>query len=278
MRIDAHHHFWRLARGDYPWLTAEAFPTLCRDFTPADLAPLIQAAGIDRTILVQAAESLDETRFLLAIADETPFVAGVVGWADFAASTGPADIDRLAEHCKLVSLRPMLQEMTETDWILRPEREAAFVALQRAGLAFDLLIKPPHLPHIPALADRYPTLHMVIDHAAKPYIAAGEVEPWATRMRDIARRENVWCKLSGLATEAGEAWDAGKLKPYVEVLLEAFGPARLMWGSDWPVLLTAASYAEWLAAARQLTGALSETERALIFGGAAASFYGLDDV
>lgn len=275
--IDAHQHFWSIGRGDYGWLSAEDFPTLYRDFGPDELAPLIREVGIRRTVVVQAAETVAETRFLLGLARETPFIAGVVGWVDFAAAGAADDIADLAEDKALVSLRPMLQDMEEKDWILRDELEPAFAALAAAGLAFEALIKPPNLPHMPALIRRYPDQRMVIDHCAKPYIAAREMHPWAEQMREIARHPNLFCKLSGLATEAGEGWDAERLEPYVHVVLEAFGPARVMWGSDWPVLTLAGSYGQWFDAAQALTAALSPAEREQIFGLTAARFYGLTD-
>jgi L-fuconolactonase len=275
--IDAHQHFWTLSRGDYGWITPEDVPALCRDFGPKDLCLLIQDAGISHTVLVQCAETLAETRFLLDIARETDFVAGVVGWVDFASPSAADDIADLAQDDNLVSMRPMLQDMDDKAWILRPELEPAFKALAAAHLAFDILIKPPHLPHMPAFLRKYPDLPMVIDHFAKPYIAAGEMEPWASQIRELARHPRLFCKLSGLATEAGDGWDAARLKPYVDVVLEAFGPSRLMWGSDWPVLTLAGSYPQWFAAAQALTSHLTAAERGEIFGGTAARFYGLQD-
>jgi L-fuconolactonase len=275
--IDAHQHFWTLARGDYGWITPEDVPSLCRDFGPADLAPLIGAAGVRKTVLVQCAETIAETRFLLDIARETDFVAGVVGWVDFGSPTAPDDIAALAEDDHLVSMRPMLQDMDDKTWILCASLEPAFRALARANLAFDILIKPPHLPHMPAFLRKYPDQPMVIDHFAKPYIAAGEIEPWARQIRELARHERLFCKLSGLATEAGEGWNAARLKPYVDVVIEAFGPSRVMWGSDWPVLTLAGSYGEWFDAARALIAHLTPDERDQIFGGTAARFYGLTD-
>lgn len=277
MRIDAHQHFWRLSRGDYAWLTAEAFPPLYRDYEPADLAPLIARAGVERTVLVQGAETEDETRFLISLADQTAFVAGVVGWSDFTDPRAADNIATLATHPKLRSLRPMLQDMEDKAWILRPQLKPAFDALAANNLVFDALIKPPHLPHMPALLALYPDLPIVIDHGAKPYIAAAETQPWTSQIRELARHPNLYCKLSGLVTEAGESWDVGTLKPYVDVLIEAFGPTRLMWGSDWPVLTLAGDYAGWFAAAQALTAHLSVDDREQIFGGAAARFYGLAD-
>jgi len=275
LRIDAHQHFWRVARGDYGWLTPKDTPGLYRDYGPADLAPLLAAGRIDRTILVQAAETIAETRHLLDIAAITPFVAGVVGWVDFEARDAAAQILALAEDRKLKGLRPMQQDMEDKTWMLRPSLAPALAALQHAGLAFDALIKPPHLPHLPAFVARYPDLRIVIDHAAKPYIAHGEIEPWLQRMRAVAAHPNVFCKFSGLATEAGDWWSAAKLKPYADALFDCFTPGRLMWGSDWPVLTLASDYASWLNAAEHLTSGLSLDECAAIFGGTAAAFYGL---
>ncbi|MCC6917895.1 MAG: amidohydrolase family protein [Alphaproteobacteria bacterium] len=276
MRIDAHHHFWRPARGDYGWLTAEAVPSLYRDYMPPDMAPLLAACGIERTVLVQAAQTVAETEFLLAIADTTPFVAGVVGWADFEAPDAADEIARLARHRKLVSLRPMLQDLPDDTWILKPELAPAFAALKAAGLCYDVLIFPRHLPHVFRFLAEDGDLSAVIDHGAKPYIARGEIEPWAGWMRRLGRETAAACKLSGLLTETGDRTTQAALKPYVDVLLEAFGPQRLMWGSDWPVLTLAGDYTGWLGMAESLTAGLSADEKAAVFGGTAARFYGLD--
>jgi L-fuconolactonase len=275
MRVDAHHHFWRPARGDYGWLTQDGLPTLWRDFLPEDLAPLLAAGRIDRTVLVQAAETEAETQFLLSVAEVTPFVGGVVGWTDFAAPDAPAAIARLAGNPRLVGLRPMLQDLPDANWILRDDVQPALRAVSANGLRFDALIKPPQLPAIRHLLDRYPELRVVIDHGAKPPIAAGGIDDWAGHMRAIARDSRAVCKLSGLATEAAPGWTAEALRPYVDVLLEAFGPERMMFGSDWPVLTLAGDYPGWLAAAQALTAGLSEDDRAQVFGGTATQFYGL---
>jgi L-fuconolactonase len=273
MRIDAHQHFWRLDRGDYGWLTEKDHPKIARDFLPPDLEPLLKAGQIDRTVLVQAAPTEDETQFLLEMAAASRFVIGVVGWVDFEASDAPARIDRLAALPKLLGLRPMIQDHPDEEWMLRPEIAPACEAMQRAGLRFDALVKPRHLPALTEFLDRYPGLAVVIDHAAKPDIVRGEIELWATYMRHIAANTTAYCKLSGLATEAGPDWSAAKLKPYVDVLLETFGPGRLMWGSDWPVLTEVGRYAGWLAVAEELTQHLAQADRDAIFGGTAAEFY-----
>ena len=271
-RIDAHQHFWRLARGDYGWLTP-ALESIYRDFMPDDLAPLIATTGIEKTILVQAAPSVAETRFMLEIAGQTPFVAGVVGWVDFAAADVVGVIEELADNPLLVGLRPMIHDIADPGWVLRAELAPAFDALQQHGLVFDALVKPPHLPALLMLARRYPALAIVIDHGAKPLIAAGIMEPWRTDMAALAALPHVACKFSGLVTEAGENWSVERLRPYVDHLLAHFGAERLLFGSDWPVCTLAAGYPEWVEAAEALTAHLPGGEKAAIFGGNAARLY-----
>lgn len=275
MRIDAHQHFWRLARGDYGWLTEAEHPVLFRDYLARDLAPLIKDARIERTILVQAAPTLAETEFLLGLAGETEFVAGVVGWVDFESSDPATTIARLATNEKLVGLRPMIQDLADDRWMLSSTLEPALGAIEVNDLAFDALVKPRHLPVLAEFLSRHPELRVVIDHGAKPDIARSALADWAPAMREIARSSCAVCKLSGLVTEAGRDWSAAKLKPFIDVLLDAFGPERLMWGSDWPVLNEAGDYAAWLDAAETLTARLSARERERIFGGTAAEFYRL---
>ena len=275
MQIDAHQHFWRVGRGDYGWLTPEAHPAICRDFGPGDLQPLMAAAEVTCTVLVQAAPTDAETAFLLEIARATPFVAGVVGWADLATPDAPSTIEAMAADPKLLGLRPMLQDLDDDAWILRPELAPALDAMQAAGLRFDALVTPRHLPHLARFLAGRPDLKVVIDHGAKPDIARGDIEGWSAAIRAIARDTGAVCKLSGLVTEAGEGWTAEQVKPFVDVLLETFKPARLMWGSDWPVVNEAGGYAAWRAAAEALTAQLSPDDRTLIFGGTAAAFYGI---
>jgi L-fuconolactonase len=275
MRIDAHQHFWKLSRGDYGWLNAASFPKVTRDFLPDDLATSLKRAAIDKTILVQAAPTEAETAFLLELAQSTPFVAGVVGWVDFDAPDAVERIASLAQNSALVGLRPMMQDIADPEWMLRPEIAPALAAMQRYDLRFDALVKPPHLPALAEFLDRYPGLAVVIDHGAKPDIASLELEHWAMLMRHIAKNSRSRCKLSGLAFEAGPGWNTQGLKLYVDVLLECFGPSRLMWGSDWPVLNEVGDYGSWLGACETLTAHLTPSEREEIFGGTAANFYGI---
>ena len=276
MRIDAHHHFWRLDRGDYGWLTRD-LTGLYRDYLPADMAPLLASARIDRTILVQAAPTEAETDFLLGLADRTEHIAGVVGWTDFEAPDAAHRIAALAARPGLVGLRPMIQDIAADDWMLRPAIAPALKAMAEEGLVFDALVLPRHLKILREFIARNPALDIVIDHAAKPNIATGEIDNWARDMRMLARETMAVCKLSGLATEAAPGWTVDTLRPYVEVLLDAFGADRLMWGSDWPVLNLNGGYARWLDAAEQLTAGLSTGEREAIFGRTAAIFYGIED-
>ena len=233
-RIDAHQHFWHVARGDYAWLTADAYPELYRDFDPPDLAPLIARCDVQQTVLVQGAETEAETDFLLGIGAATPFVAGVVGWVDLLAADAPARIARIAQRPKLVGLRPMLETLQDDEWLLAPRLEPAVQAMTQHDVRFDALIRPRHLPVLHRFLARHPDLAVVIDHAAKPDIAHGELDAWSRDLRTIASNSSAFVKLSGLATEASPGWDVATLRPWVDVLLDAFGARRIMWGSDWP--------------------------------------------
>ena len=277
MRIDAHQHFWRLARGDYGWLTPE-LAAIHRDFLPGDLAPHLDACGIDRTVLVQAAETVDETRWLLGLADAEPRVAGVVGWVDLAAADARATVDELAAHPRLVGLRPMLQDIGETDWVLGEAVLDALGHVAAKGLAFDALIQPRHLATIDELARRVPSLRIVVDHVAKPRIVPGHPPDaeWLAGMDRLAAHPQVHCKLSGMANECGAGWTAEDLAPYAAAVLERFGAERLLWGSDWPVLELVGTYEDWHEAALGFACGLDEAGRAALFGGNAVRFYRLD--
>jgi len=272
MIIDAHQHFWQLARGDYGWLTPDLEP-LYRDFMPDDLAPLIAQSDVAWTILVQAAPTLAETEFLLKIAEMTPFVLGVVGWADFAAPTAARDIERLAQHPKLVGLRPMIQDIADDDWMLRNDLIPAFEAMVAADLTFDALVLPRHLARLRRLLSRHPNLRAVVDHGAKPDISGGQFEQWASDIALVAKETGAYCKVSGLLTEASENWTPAEIAPYVAHLFEQFGAERLIWGSDWPVLTIAANYGAWINIARSLLP--SDPAGEAIFGSNAIEIYRL---
>lgn len=276
LRIDAHHHLWRLDRGDYGWLTPALAP-IYRDFELADLRPLLAGAGIDATVLVQAAPTVAETEYLLRVAQDCEgLVRGVVGWVDLAASDAIATLERLAREPTLKSIRPMLQDLPDPEWILREDVGRTLSALPRLGLRFDALVKAPQLSALLRLVERHPDLRIVIDHGGKPAIAAGEWEPWAHRISALARNPRVECKLSGLVAEAGPDWTADTLRRYVDHLLGCFGPRRLLWGSDWPVVNLAGGYRRWLDATAELLTDLPVDEREAILGGNARRFYGLD--
>ncbi len=272
MLIDSHQHFWRLERGDYHWMSPD-LTALYRDYGPEDLAPMIAQHGIERTILVQAAQTLAETQFMLEIADRTPFVAGVVGWAEFTDANAPETITRLAENPLLVGLRPMVQDIPDDDWLVRADLAPAFRALVEHGLVFDALVFPRHLSRLLVVADRHPDLTIVVDHGAKPAIRERRLDRWRADMAAVAARPNTWCKLSGLVTEASAEWTAEDLQPYVEHLLRAFGPERLVWGSDWPVVNLAGGYDRWREATMALLASLPEADRAAVLGGNAEELY-----
>jgi L-fuconolactonase len=271
-RIDAHQHFWRIARGDYAWLTP-ALGAIDRDFNPEDLAPHLAAHGIAATILVQAAPTQAETAFLLDLADKTAFVAGVVGWTEFAAPGADATIAGLAADPLLVGLRPMVQDIDDDDWLLRAELAPAFDAMIAHRLVFDALLKPRHLRRLMDVLERHPRLRVVVDHAAKPAIGSGDNAAWRRDIAAVAQFPNVACKLSGLVTEAPANWTVDDLRPYAEHLLACFGAERLIWGSDWPVVNLAADYGRWISTAEQLMAGLDVAAQSLVFGGNAAGMY-----
>ncbi|WP_235827934.1 amidohydrolase family protein [Brevibacillus migulae] len=276
MRVDAHQHFWQISRGDYGWLTPD-LGVLYRDYLPGDLAPHLQERQIQQTILVQAAPTREETDFLLRLYEETPFIAGVVGWLDMESLSFPEEFARYREHPGFVGLRPMLQDLEDDRWILRPQVMKHVELLVQADFPLDLLVFPRHLPYIKELLQSFPSLRGVIDHAAKPPIAKGLLEPWKELLADIAAHERILCKLSGLVTEADhQHWTVADLAPYVQHVIEVFGADRTLYGSDWPVCLLAGSYGEVFEALQQaLPAALTEAEREAIFGGNAIRFYKL---
>ena len=273
-RIDAHVHFWQLERGDYGWLTPK-MTAIYRDFTPSDLKPRLDAAKITRVVLVQAAPTVAETAYMLALADRHDFVAAVVGWVDFEAEDAVSTLERLAAHPKLRGVRPMIMDIPDDDWMLRPGFDRVFDAVRDMGLTFDALTLPRHLPNLLTLLKRHPDLPCIVDHCAKPMIRDGAFQPWADAMARIAHETGAWCKLSGLTTEASPGWTAEDLRPYAEHVLDAFGPERVIWASDWPVLTMNGDYEGWFEATDALLSGLSGADRARVMGGNAAAFYGI---
>ena len=283
MIVDAHHHLWDPGRRDYPWMTGEA-ARLRRRFDGDDLREAIAGLGVRRTVLVQAVGTLEETRELLATtaADAGGLIAGVVGWVDLTDRDVAATLARLTAGAggrNLVGVRHQVHDEADPDWLLRPQVLRGLRAVAEAGLVYDLLVRSRELPAASRAAERLPELSFVVDHAAKPAIAAGEWEPWSTRIGEIAALPHVTCKLSGLVTEARHpGWTAGDLAPYVARLVELFGPSRLLFGSDWPVCTLAASYRSVLDAARTCLAraGLGEDESSEVLAGTAARVYGLD--
>lgn len=278
MKIDAHQHFWNPARGDYDWMPKDD-PVLSRVYRPSDLEPQLKDLGIDATVLVQAAPSIAETEYMLGIADATPFVAGVVGWVDFEHGSDRAELERLSLHPKFLGVRPMIQDIEDVDWMLRPDVQWGFETLIDLGLSFDALGFPRHLPNFLALLKRYADLRVVVDHGMKPEIrnhGEDRFAHWADGMAKIAGQTGAYCKFSGLVTEAVENWSIDDLRPYADHILKVFGPERVMWGSDWPVCQLRASYEEWHSAAGELTAELGEEAQQRIFGDTAAEFYRLE--
>lgn len=274
LRIDSHQHFWLLSRGDYGWLTKDLAP-LYRDFLPDDLSPHLVQAGIYQTILVQAAPTLQETHYLLQLAEETDFIVGVVGWADMEKPTASDVIETLAEHPFFLGIRPMIQDIPDPDWMLQPQLQPVYAKLAELDLTFDALVKPQHLQHLYQLLRRHPDLAVVIDHGAKPDIANGAFQPWADDIEAIATDTGACCKLSGLLTEAGNQPVYETIEPYMQHLLDCFGAGRLLWGSDWPVLDLAADYSTWDRISNQFLQALNVDDQKRILGANAKNFYGL---
>ncbi|MGV9344993.1 amidohydrolase family protein [Streptomyces spiralis] len=279
MTVDAHHHVWDLAVRDQDWITGPELRPLRRDFTMTDLAPQARAAGVDRTVLVQTVTVPEETPEFLALAEEHELIAGVVGWVDLTRPDIADELARLSDlpggrHLK--GIRHQVQAEPDPQWLLRADVRRGLAAVAAAGLVYDLVVVHHQLPACARAAAGHPGLTFVLDHLGKPPISSGRLEPWATAVRALAALPNTVCKLSGLVTEADlAAWTPGDLRPYADVALEAFGPRRLMYGSDWPVCTLAADYSDVLTTARGLTAALSEPERVEIFEGTATRVYGL---
>ncbi|THA71121.1 amidohydrolase [Streptomyces sp. A0958] len=277
--VDAHHHVWDLSVRDQDWITDEELAPLRRDFTLADLEPEARAAGVRATVLVQTVTVAEETPEFLALADGSELVAGVVGWSDL---TAPDIADTLAAlrelpgGDRLVGLRHQVQGEPDPDWLLRPDVLRGLAAVADAGLVYDLVVLPHQLPAATRAAALLPGLVLVLDHAGKPPIAAGRSHPWAGDLRALAALPNTVCKLSGLVTEADpRTWSVADLRPYAETVIDAFGPARLMFGSDWPVCRLAATYTEVLDTARTLIEGLGDEEREAVLATTAERVYGL---
>lgn len=277
LRIDSHQHFWQFSQPfNYDWLCEPKHTAICRDYLPADLVPHLKAASIDRTIFVQTQHNLDENRWALQLAAEHDFICGIVGWVDLAS---PACEDQLLEfkaHPKFVGVRHIVQDEPDDDFIIRPDILRGLTVLEKYRVPYDLLFYVKHLKHAAPLAQKLPELPLVIDHISKPRIKDHAVDDWLPNFRAAAACPNMFCKLSGMITEADwQRWKSADLRPYVEHALELFGPGRLMFGTDWPVCELAGAYEQVVAALDEALGPLSPSEREQIYGGTAARFYGV---
>ncbi|WP_307840772.1 amidohydrolase family protein [Streptomyces sp. GESEQ-4] len=276
MTVDAHHHVWDLSVRDQDWITGDELLPIRRNFTVADLEPEARAAGVDRTVLVQTVTVPDETPEFLALAAAHDLIGAVVGWTDLTRPDVADELARLRElpggdHLK--GIRHQVQGEPDPEWLLRPDVRRGLAAVADAGLVYDLVVVPHQLPACAKAAADHPDLIFVLDHLGKPPIASGRREPWASAVRTLAARPNTVCKLSGMVTEADpRSWTVDDLRPYADTVLDAFGPDRLMFGSDWPVCTLAATYGEVLSAARELT---DPSDRSRIFEATATRVYDL---
>ncbi len=272
MRLDAHQHFWSYDAAQYPWIPPGS--PLHRDWLPDDLAALQRPLGFDGAIAVQARQVVGESDWLLSLADKHVNVKGVVGWVDLRSDRVEADLARLAAHPKFVGVRHVVQEEPDDDFMLGKDFQRGISKLAAFGLTYDILIYPKQLPAAIRLAANFPAQPFVLDHIAKPPIKEGTIEPWKALLRELAKLPNVHCKVSGMLTEADHRhWQAGQFRPYLDTVFEAFGPARLMYGSDWPVCLFAGSYEQAFRLVDDYARGLTEAERAGLFGDNASRFY-----
>jgi len=275
-KIDAHQHFWQLSRGDYDWLTKD-LDLLYVDFLPKDLQSILQYHNIDGTVAVQAAATIAETEFLLSLSEKYSFIKGVVGWIDMEADQAIADLTRLAQHSAFKGIRPMIQDIDDPNWMLKPELAPVFQKMIELNLTFDALVLPIHLDVLYELLMRYPKLNTVIDHGAKPAIAKGWKSnlQWREKLQRIAKDTNALCKLSGLVTEADGKISYDNISQYIEHIIISFGSDRVMWGSDWPVVKLACEYQDWLLISEQYLSLLPEKQQQKIYYDNAMKFYQL---
>lgn len=275
-RIDAHQHCWQLSRPECHWPGPELAP-IYRDFSPIDWHREAEALGFEGSVLVQSQPDERDSDYLLALADAYPWIRGVVAWVDLKSPRAPERIAALARSPRLCGLRPMLQAMAEERWVANPALDPAVAAMVEHRLCFDGLVDTRHLPALLWLAQRHPQLSIVVDHAAKPPIAQGVCRQWQAQMAELAACPNVSCKLSGLLTEAPPGCTLENLRPWVRTLLDQFGPSRLLWGSDWPVIHCASDYRHWVELSEQLLAPLTPVERQAIWGENARRIYRLSD-
>jgi len=274
--IDSHQHFWQVGRFDYPWMSSD-LGVLYRDYLPHDLSPILQRNGVDKTVLVQASNSVAESRWLLQLADANSFIAGVVGWTDLMNPQVEEQLGELSAHPKFKGVRHLVESELDDDWLVQPAVLSGLKRLATYGLSYDLLVHTRHLKYVPQVAESCPELALVVDHLAKPPIARNEIKEWSQALAPLAKFPNINCKLSGLVTEANwNSWHTNDLHPFVDRALELFGADRMMFGSDYPVCLLAATYEQVLESFQEILKDLNEKERDKIFSTNAAKFYRLN--
>lgn len=275
MTIDAHHHLWKYSAAEYGWISPE-MRAIKRDFLPEDLEKVMHHFGIDGTVTVQARQTLEETRWLLELAHRHEVMRGVVGWVPLTQGAAvKSHLEKFAADRKLRGVRHVIQDEPDDRYILRKDFDEGVRTLHGFGLRYDILIFEKHLPAAIEFVDRHPNQVFILDHIAKPRIKDHILSPWDRNMREMAKRQNVYCKLSGMVTEAAPRWTPAQLQPYIDVVLQAFGPKRIMYGSDWPVMLLAAEYAQWYGVVTNAIAKLSKPEQERIMGGTAVEAYGL---
>jgi L-fuconolactonase len=277
--IDSHQHYWDLnnTQFDYGWLGEPQHAAINKTYLPADLAPHLERTGVDKTVFVQTQHNLEENRWVLGLIEQNDFIAGMVGWVDLQAEDCEDQLAEFKDNPKFVGIRHIVQDEPDDDFILEPDVLRGLKVLEKHGVPYDLLFYAKHFRHAATVAHHAPDLKFVVDHLSKPQIKEHRIDSWASNLKAAADCDNVYCKLSGMITEADwEHWTAADLKPYVQAALEAFGPERCMFGSDWPVCELAGTYQQVVDVLNEALGAISQTERDMIFGGTAAKFYGLD--
>ena len=278
MIVDSHHHFWdrALNQFDNTWQENEGLQRICKTFLPTHLKPLIDAAGVDRTVFVQTQHNLEENRWALKLAEQNEWIAGVVGWVDLTSPDCESQLEEFKDHPKFVGVRHVVQDEKNDDFMIQPDVLRGLGVLEQHGVPYDLLFYVKHLKHAVAVANQFPNLKFVIDHLAKPVITESKTEGWIEHFVAASKCDNVWCKLSGMVTEADwENWKPDELKPYIDTALENFGPDKCMFGSDWPVCELAGSYQQVFDALIYCIGGVSDAERDKILGQNAIDFYGL---
>jgi L-fuconolactonase len=277
MIVDAHQHFWDPDRFHYSWMNREGLQPLKRSFLPEDLRPLLSAAAVERTVIVQAISSAGEAQWLLGLASANEFLAGVVTWADLRSHELAKDLDKLQSHPKFKGVRHQIEDEPDDAWMVRSDVLERLGELERRDIPYDLLVHTRHMKYIPRVRERCPRLKLVVDHIAKPRIAAREFEEWALEMERVARLPGIWCKLSGMMTEAKwDSWTAEDLRPYVQHVVNQFGFDRVMFGSDWPVCILAGTYQQAVESLQQALGPVPEPQARKLWGENARDFYHLD--